>query len=49
MEAIRNILETAINKFNENDVYLIENDLSDFLSYCRFFCYSDKKEVNKNE
>lgn len=29
MEEIRNILETAINKFNENDVYLIENDLSE--------------------
>ncbi len=29
MEEIRNILETAINMFNENDVYLIENDLSE--------------------
>lgn len=29
MDEIRNILETAISKFNENDVYLIENDLSE--------------------
>lgn len=29
MEEIRNILETAISKLNENDVYLIENDLSE--------------------
>ncbi len=29
MEQIRDILETAINKFNENDAYLIENDLSE--------------------
>ena len=29
MDEIRNILETAINKFNENDIYLIENDLSE--------------------
>lgn len=29
MEEIRNILEMAISTFNENDIYLIENDLSE--------------------
>lgn len=29
MDEIKNILEAAISKFNENDVYLIENDLSE--------------------
>ena len=39
MEAIRNILETAINKFNENDLYLIENDLSERCICGRLACY----------
>ena len=29
MEEIKSILEAAINKFNENDEYLIKNDLSE--------------------
>lgn len=29
MKEIRDILEMAISKFNKNDVYLIENDLSE--------------------